>query len=56
MLPETFAEQLLRLYCKKSDEESLKQAELCFKMWCKKRKMPDPKVTFMSVLSLCVEG
>ncbi|XP_071173860.1 deoxynucleoside triphosphate triphosphohydrolase SAMHD1-like isoform X2 [Mytilus edulis] len=34
MLPGVFAEQLIRLYCKKTDEESLKIARDCFQKWC----------------------
>ena len=34
MLPDVFAEQLIRLYCKKTDEKSLKLAKDCFQKWC----------------------
>ncbi|CAG2251438.1 SAMHD1 [Mytilus edulis] len=34
MLPNVFAEQIVRLYCKKSDNESLKIASDCFRKWC----------------------
>ncbi|XP_052062384.1 deoxynucleoside triphosphate triphosphohydrolase SAMHD1-like isoform X2 [Mytilus californianus] len=34
MLPGVFAEQLIRLYCKKTDEESLKIARDSFQKWC----------------------
>ncbi|XP_063440682.1 deoxynucleoside triphosphate triphosphohydrolase SAMHD1-like [Mytilus trossulus] len=34
MLPNVFSEQIVRLYCKKSDRESLKIASHCFKKWC----------------------
>ena len=34
MLPDVFAEQLIRLYCKKTDEKSLQLAKDCFQKWC----------------------
>lgn len=34
MLPGVFAEQLIRLYCKKTDHESLTLARDCFQAWC----------------------
>ncbi|XP_038225279.1 deoxynucleoside triphosphate triphosphohydrolase SAMHD1 isoform X3 [Dermochelys coriacea] len=34
LLPETFAEQLIRVYCKKKDEKSLDAATKCFIQWC----------------------
>ncbi|XP_052062379.1 deoxynucleoside triphosphate triphosphohydrolase SAMHD1-like [Mytilus californianus] len=34
MLPNVFSEQIVRLYCKKNDSESLKIASDCFKKWC----------------------
>ncbi|CAC5395719.1 SAMHD1 [Mytilus coruscus] len=34
MLPNVFSEQIVRLYCKKNDSESLKIASHCFKKWC----------------------
>ena len=33
LLPVVFAEQLIRLYCKKTDEKSLKLAKDCFQKW-----------------------
>jgi len=33
MLPDIFAEQLIRLYCKKTDENSLQLAKDCFQKW-----------------------
>ena len=35
MLPDVFAEQLIRLYCKKTDKKSLQLATDCFQEWCK---------------------
>lgn len=35
LLPEKFAEQKIRFYCKKDDEESLKQAKQALTDWCK---------------------
>lgn len=34
LLPEKFAEQLIRFYCKKADEASLQQATEAFNRWC----------------------
>lgn len=34
LLPEKFAEQLIRFYCKKPDEASLQQATEAFNRWC----------------------
>jgi hypothetical protein len=35
MLPDVFAEQLIRLYCKKTDKKSLQLAKDCFQEWFK---------------------
>lgn len=40
LLPEKFSEQLIRFYCKKSDEASLQQATEAFSAWCKKHQCP----------------
>ncbi|XP_078609444.1 deoxynucleoside triphosphate triphosphohydrolase SAMHD1-like isoform X3 [Branchiostoma floridae x Branchiostoma japonicum] len=37
MLPETFAEQHIRVYCKKRDQQSIDIAERCFIQWCDDR-------------------
>ncbi|XP_078688540.1 deoxynucleoside triphosphate triphosphohydrolase SAMHD1-like [Branchiostoma floridae x Branchiostoma belcheri] len=37
MLPETFAEQHIRVYCKKRDQRSIDIAERCFIQWCADR-------------------
>ncbi|XP_066442033.1 deoxynucleoside triphosphate triphosphohydrolase SAMHD1-like [Eleutherodactylus coqui] len=36
ILPKAFAEQIIRVYCTKTDQESLKDAELAFQKLCKK--------------------
>ncbi|XP_048205098.1 deoxynucleoside triphosphate triphosphohydrolase SAMHD1 isoform X3 [Perognathus longimembris pacificus] len=41
-LPETFAEQLIRVYCKKTDEKSLFAATQQFVQWCKVRDFTKP--------------
>ncbi|XP_042550225.1 deoxynucleoside triphosphate triphosphohydrolase SAMHD1 isoform X1 [Dipodomys spectabilis] len=41
-LPETFAEQLIRVYCKKTDEKSLFAATQQFVQWCKDRDFTKP--------------
>ncbi|XP_068118219.1 deoxynucleoside triphosphate triphosphohydrolase SAMHD1-like [Hyperolius riggenbachi] len=38
LLPTTFAEQFIRVYCKKTDEKSLKTAKESFEKWCENRK------------------
>ena len=35
MLPGVYAEQLIRLYCKKTDKKSLQLAKDCFQEWFK---------------------
>ena len=44
MLPETFSEQQLRIYCKIDDARSLEMLKRAFSDWCKKRDFPPPKV------------
>nr|XP_045012444.1 deoxynucleoside triphosphate triphosphohydrolase SAMHD1 isoform X2 [Jaculus jaculus] len=43
LLPEKFAEQLIRVYCKKSDEESLHAARQHFVHWCVIRDFTKPQ-------------
>uniref|UniRef100_A0A8C5EMJ6 Deoxynucleoside triphosphate triphosphohydrolase SAMHD1 n=1 Tax=Gouania willdenowi TaxID=441366 RepID=A0A8C5EMJ6_GOUWI len=43
MLPEHFAEQLIRVYCKKTDEESLEVAKKHFVQWCMNRNFSKPQ-------------
>lgn len=43
MLPETFAENHLRLYCKKRDPELIKKGQRCFAAWCKKTESSVPR-------------
>lgn len=47
MLPGVFAEQLIRLYCKKTDEESLKIARDCFQKWCNDKGLLSVGVTVL---------
>ncbi|KAL6483240.1 hypothetical protein MHYP_G00081120 [Metynnis hypsauchen] len=42
MLPESFEEQLIRVYCKKTDKKSLEAAKEHFVQWCLKRKFTKP--------------
>ena len=35
MLPETFSEQLLRIYCKKDDIRGIEMLKKVFADWCK---------------------
>ncbi|KAM9786333.1 deoxynucleoside triphosphate triphosphohydrolase SAMHD1 [Neosynchiropus ocellatus] len=43
LLPERFAEQLVRVYCKKSDSDSLEAAQKHFVQWCIDRNFSKPK-------------
>ncbi|XP_071777168.2 deoxynucleoside triphosphate triphosphohydrolase SAMHD1-like [Centroberyx gerrardi] len=44
LLPERFAERLIRVHCKKTDVRSLQAAKLHFDQWCKDMKLPEPQV------------
>uniref|UniRef100_A0A0D9RC48 Deoxynucleoside triphosphate triphosphohydrolase SAMHD1 n=1 Tax=Chlorocebus sabaeus TaxID=60711 RepID=A0A0D9RC48_CHLSB len=43
LLPETFAEQLIRVYCKKMDRKSLYAAKQHFVQWCADRNFTKPQ-------------
>ncbi|KAF4077906.1 hypothetical protein AMELA_G00193350 [Ameiurus melas] len=43
MLPEQFAEQLIRVYCKKTDEKNLEAAKKYFVQWCMNRNFSKPQ-------------
>ncbi|KAM5304738.1 deoxynucleoside triphosphate triphosphohydrolase SAMHD1 [Glossophaga mutica] len=43
LTPDIFAEQHIRLYCKKTDQKSLHAAQQHFIKWCKDREFPEPK-------------
>lgn len=43
LLPEQFAEQLIRVYCKKTDEYSLDAAKKKFVQWCMNRNFSKPQ-------------
>ncbi|XP_052396588.1 deoxynucleoside triphosphate triphosphohydrolase SAMHD1 isoform X2 [Carassius gibelio] len=43
LLPECFAEQLIRVYCKKSDDRSLEAAKKYFVQWCMDRNFTKPQ-------------
>ncbi|XP_037351402.1 deoxynucleoside triphosphate triphosphohydrolase SAMHD1 [Talpa occidentalis] len=43
LLPERFAEQLIRVYCKKTDKKSLYAAQQHFVNWCKIRDFTKPQ-------------
>lgn len=45
LLPENFTEQVIRVYCKKTDDNSLKAAKNIFVQWCWKKGFSKPKVT-----------
>ncbi|XP_040290956.1 deoxynucleoside triphosphate triphosphohydrolase SAMHD1-like [Bufo bufo] len=43
LLPEKFAEQIIRVYCKKTDEKSLEVAKRYFVQWCMNRDFSKPQ-------------
>uniref|UniRef100_A0A9J8ACM6 Deoxynucleoside triphosphate triphosphohydrolase SAMHD1 n=1 Tax=Cyprinus carpio carpio TaxID=630221 RepID=A0A9J8ACM6_CYPCA len=43
LLPEHFAEQLIRVYCKKTDDKSLEAAKKYFVQWCMDRNFTKPQ-------------
>ncbi|MGH0171308.1 UNVERIFIED_CONTAM: hypothetical protein FKN15_061259 [Acipenser sinensis] len=43
LLPERFAEQLIRVYCKKIDEQSIEAAKKYFVQWCINRDFTKPQ-------------
>lgn len=47
LLPERFAEQLIRVYFKKTDEKSLEAAKKHFVQWCMDRNFSKPQVEFI---------
>lgn len=47
LLPERFAEQLIRVYCKKTDEQSLDAAKKLFVQWCMNKDFSKPQVTLL---------
>eukprot|EP00795_Rhopilema_esculentum_P001782 gene1782-16269_t len=44
MLPEQFAENHLRLYCRSRDQQVLEEGQRCFEKWCLNTALPTPKV------------
>ncbi|XP_053408076.1 deoxynucleoside triphosphate triphosphohydrolase SAMHD1-like [Mercenaria mercenaria] len=42
-LPETFAEQYIRLYCKVNTQDVIEHVREAFSAWCSKNKYPKPK-------------
>lgn len=44
LLPEKFAEQLIRVYCKKTDEKSLFAAQQHFVYFCNRKGFTKPQV------------
>ncbi|XP_069740424.1 deoxynucleoside triphosphate triphosphohydrolase SAMHD1-like isoform X1 [Narcine bancroftii] len=43
LLPEKFAEQLIQVYCKKTDEESVQAAQKYFVQWCINKNFTKPR-------------
>uniref|UniRef100_A0A9J7XGN9 Deoxynucleoside triphosphate triphosphohydrolase SAMHD1 n=1 Tax=Cyprinus carpio carpio TaxID=630221 RepID=A0A9J7XGN9_CYPCA len=48
LLPECFAEQLIRVYCKKMDDKSLEAAKKYFVQWCMDRNFTKPQARLLS--------
>ncbi|XP_043843201.1 deoxynucleoside triphosphate triphosphohydrolase SAMHD1 isoform X2 [Dromiciops gliroides] len=46
LLPEKFAEQLIRVYCKKTDKQSLDAASQYFVQWCINKNFTKPQISF----------
>ena len=44
LLPEKFAEQLIRVHCKRTDEHSLEAAKKYFVQWCMDNNFTKPQV------------
>lgn len=47
LLPEQFAEELIRVYCKKTDDKSMDAAKKHFVQWCMNKNFSKPQVTFI---------
>ncbi|VDI84336.1 Hypothetical predicted protein, partial [Mytilus galloprovincialis] len=60
MLPTVFAEQIIRLYCKKNDNKSLMMASECFQKWCRDNnhlsQIKNQNVFFYEPQSCYIEG
>ncbi|KAK3581153.1 hypothetical protein CHS0354_024685 [Potamilus streckersoni] len=52
MLPEKFAEQHVRVYCKRDDPLSIHKVFQSFDKWCKKKNFPPPKGGNVTALEL----
>jgi hypothetical protein len=52
MLPETFAEQHVRIYSKRSDEISINNVRKAFRKWCSIQHCTTPKVSVVVLLLL----
>lgn len=46
LLPEYFEEQLIRVYCKRTDDRSLDAAKKHFVQWCMDNNFSKPQVIF----------
>lgn len=54
MLPDTFFEQHIRFFCKKTDDQSILAARTCFYAWCKDKNLAQPKVWPCFQLVYCI--
>lgn len=52
LLPEKFTEQLIRVYCRKTDDKTLEAAKKKFVQWCANKNFSKPKVRSHEVASL----
>ncbi|TNN29294.1 Deoxynucleoside triphosphate triphosphohydrolase SAMHD1 [Liparis tanakae] len=44
-MPICFSEQLIRVYCKKIDKDSLSKAHMCMKVWRETKQQAGPEET-----------
>uniref|UniRef100_A0A8C1PB62 Deoxynucleoside triphosphate triphosphohydrolase SAMHD1 n=1 Tax=Cyprinus carpio TaxID=7962 RepID=A0A8C1PB62_CYPCA len=52
LLPEHFAEQLIRVYCKKTDDKSLEAAKKYFVQWCMDRNFTKPQARLCNFVTI----
>uniref|UniRef100_A0A8C2C0E0 Deoxynucleoside triphosphate triphosphohydrolase SAMHD1 n=1 Tax=Cyprinus carpio TaxID=7962 RepID=A0A8C2C0E0_CYPCA len=52
LLPERFAEQLIRVYCKKTDDKSLEAAKKYFVQWCMDRNFTKPQARLCNFVTI----
>lgn len=45
LLPDTFSEQRITAYCKRTEQALIDLSKFAFVQWCRHRNFPEPKVT-----------